>query len=121
MSWGQWMIVEWTLEEELHIEAQARSVLHHHDADQVRKLCASLVRQNFYYAKIMQQATGHIAEIELGSFLDGEHQSEAAHSAIMSLAYPAARDTKPLCNLFLRLLRAIKAMIRRDNMPIDLI
>lgn len=115
------MIVDWTLEEELHIEAQARSVLHHDDADQVRELCASLVRQNFYYAKIMRQATGHIAELELRSVLNGEHQSEAAYSAVMALAYPAARDTKPLGNLFLRLLRAIKSMIRRDNIPIDII
>lgn len=115
------MVVEWTLEEELHIEAQARSALHHHDERQVRELCASLVRQNFYLTKIMQQATGHIAEIEMESFLGCYHQPQPADSAIMSLAYPATRDTKPLRDCLLRLLRALKAMIRRDNMPIDII
>jgi hypothetical protein len=121
MSWGQWMIVEWTLEEELHLEAQARSVLYHHDEAQVRELCASLVKQHAYYCKLMQQATGHIAEIELGALLGCEHQPEATESAIMALTYPSARDTKPLGNLLLRLLRAVKAMVRRDNMPIDII
>lgn len=121
MSWGQWMIVEWTLEEELQIEAQARSVLHHHDENQVRELCASLVKQHAYYCKLMQQATGHIAEIELGALLSGDHQSHATESAIMALTYPGARDTKSLGNFLLRLLRTIKAMICRDNMPIDLI
>lgn len=121
MSWGQWMIVQWTLEEELHIEAQARSVLHHHDADQVRELCASLIKQQAYYCKLLEQATGHIAEIELSALLSGNHQSHATESAVMALSYPASRNPKFLGNVCLRLFRSFKAMIRRDNMPIDLI
>ena len=110
MSWGQWMIVHWTLEEELHLEAQARSVLYHHDEAQVRELCASLIKQQAYYCKLMEQATGHIAEIELGALLSGDHQSHATESAVMALSYSAPRNTKFLGDLCLRLLRAIKAM-----------
>jgi hypothetical protein len=112
MSWGQWMIVTWTLEEELHIEAQARNVLTHHDADEVRQLCAALVKQQAYYAKLMKQATGHIAEIEMAALLSGEHQPHATESAIMALSYPAPSHAKVTGNLALRLLLAIKAMIR---------
>lgn len=121
MSWGQWMIVQWTLEEELHIEAQARSVLYHHDEREVRELCASLVKQHAYYCKLMQQATGHIAEIELGALLSGDHQSHATESAVMALTYSTARHTKFLRHACKRLLRALQAVVRRDNMPIDII
>jgi len=69
MAWGQWMIVEWTLEEELKIEAQTRIAFTHDDIDGIRKLCASLIRQNAYYERVLRQATGHIAEIETAAML----------------------------------------------------
>lgn len=112
MSWGQWMVVQWTLEEELHIEAQARNVLYHHDAQEVRELCAALVKQQAYYAKLMQQATGHIAEIEMTVLLGSHQEAHPTESAIMALTYPTARNTKFFRDICLRFLRAVKAMIR---------
>lgn len=64
MAWGDWMVVNWTIEEELKIESQARSAFTEENAHAVRSLCASLIRQNAYYERVLRQATGHIAEIE---------------------------------------------------------
>ena len=63
------MVVEFSIEEELQIENQARTVLHCHDAPEVAKLCSSLVKQNAYYSKLLRQATGHIDQLEMESFL----------------------------------------------------
>jgi len=65
MSWGQWMVVEFSVEEELRIESQSRTVLHCEDPKEVARLCSSLVKQNAYLTKLMRQATGHIAELEM--------------------------------------------------------
>jgi hypothetical protein len=65
MTWGQWMVVEFSVEEELRIENQSRSALHCQDTEQLARLCASLVKQNAYYTKLISQATGHIAELEM--------------------------------------------------------
>lgn len=70
MSWGQWMVVEFSVEEELRIESQARTVLHCGDSQQVAKLCASLVKQNAYLSQLVRQATGHITQLELMQVLD---------------------------------------------------
>lgn len=119
MSWGDWMIVEWTLEEELQIEAQSRSALNHHSADEVRQLCSSLIRQYAYQNKLMQQAVGHIAKIEMEQFLTGSHhQPQAPYRIFSALANSTARNAKRLANLPLRLLRAIQSMVGRYNIPI---
>jgi hypothetical protein len=76
MSWGDWMVVEFSIEEELQIENQARTVLHCHDAPEVAKLCSSLVKQNAYYSKLLRQATGHIAQLEMEAFLAEETRSQ---------------------------------------------
>jgi hypothetical protein len=70
MSWGQWMVVEFSVEEELRIERQARTVLHCGDSVEVAKLCASLVKQNAYLSQLVRQATGHITQLELMQALD---------------------------------------------------
>jgi len=72
MSWGDWMVVEFSIEEELQIESQARTVLHCGDTTEVAKLCSSLVKQNAYYSKLLRQATGHIAQLEMEAFLAEE-------------------------------------------------
>lgn len=59
------MVVQFSVEEELRIESQSRSALHCQDTEQLAKLCASLVKQNAYYTKLISQATGHIAELEM--------------------------------------------------------
>lgn len=65
MAWGQWMIVEFSVEEELRIENQARIALNCDDTEQLAKLCSTLVKQNAYYSKLIAQATGHIGELEM--------------------------------------------------------
>lgn len=65
MAWGQWMIVEFSVEEELRIENQARVALSCDDTEQLAKLCSMLVKQNAYYSKLIAQATGHIGELEM--------------------------------------------------------
>ena len=74
MSWGEWMVVHLTIEEELKIEQQSRSILAASDGDQIRDLCASLAKQNAFQAKLISQAVKHITEIETQMALD---QAEA--------------------------------------------
>ena len=64
MSWAQWMVVNFSLEEQLTMEKQARTVLSHYDVDQIRKLCASLAKQNQMQQALIKQATGRIIELE---------------------------------------------------------
>jgi len=78
MTWGQWMIVEFSVEEELRIENQSRSALHCQDTEQLAKLCASLVKQNAYYTKLIAQATGHIGELEMVLLFGGDPKSQCA-------------------------------------------
>ena len=120
MSWGQWMMVSWTIEEELQLEAQSRSALHHHDDEAVRNLCASLIKQNAYYTRLLKQATGHIAELEMSDYLR-HYQAEPADGIVFPLPDATAGDAKLSGNLALRFLRRVVAMIRRHNMPIPLI
>ena len=69
------MIVEFSVEEELRIENQSRSALHCQDTQQLASLCASLVKQNAYYSKLISQATGHISELEMILTFGGEIKS----------------------------------------------
>ena len=70
------MIVEFSIEEELQIEHQARSVLHCSDTKEVARLCSSLVKQNAYYQKLLRQATAHIAELEIIGMLSEDIKSQ---------------------------------------------
>ena len=72
------MVVEFSVEEELQIENQARSVYRCTDAEQVSRLCSSLVKQNAYYQKLIRQATGHIAELEMVALLAEDARSLCA-------------------------------------------
>ena len=122
MSWGEWMIVKWTLEEELQIEAQSRSALTHANDDDVRHLCASLIKQSAYQTKLMQQAVGHIAKIEMEQFLtSSHHQPQSPQRPLTALAYRAARYAKFLRNLSLGLLTTAKSVVSRYNVLIRII
>lgn len=72
------MVVEFSIEEELQIEHQARTVLGCNDSKEVARLCSSLVKQNAYYQKLLRQATGHIAELEIIALLDEDAKSQCA-------------------------------------------
>lgn len=72
------MIVEFSVEEELRIENQSRSALHCQDTEQLAKLCCSLVKQNAYYTKLISQATGHIAELEMIAMFGDDSKLQCA-------------------------------------------
>lgn len=60
----EWMVIEQTLEEELHLEATLREILGCEDIGQLRSLCAALTRQGFHQSKLLKQAVGHIASMD---------------------------------------------------------
>jgi len=62
---GSWMQVEFTLQEELRMEQQAREVLTATNHEEVAKLAASLVKQAAYQQKLLQQAVRYVAELEV--------------------------------------------------------
>jgi len=104
MSWGDWMVVSFSIEEELQIENQARAVLHCHDAPEVAKLCSSLVKQNAYYAKLLRQATGHIAHLEMTAFLTEEIKSQYASDDLDQSGQDDIQDQNPFLELLLTVL-----------------
>ena len=64
MGWADWMVVNQSLEEELELECNVREVQSCSDEDALRTLCVSLVKTNWHQAKLLQQAVGHIAELD---------------------------------------------------------
>ena len=79
------MVVEFSVEEELRIENQARMVLHSGDSQEVAKLCASLVKQNAYLSQLVRQATGHITQLELMQVLEGLDNPDPERSETVRL------------------------------------
>ena len=76
MSWGEWMVVDLTYEEELRIEQQARSIIGASDDAQVRDLCASFAKQNAYQQKRISQAGKRISALEVRIALDAAEALE---------------------------------------------
>jgi len=103
MTWGKWMVVEFTVEEELRLETQCRSAYNCTDLQQLAHLCSSLVRQNAYYTKLVKQATGHIAEIEMIALFSQEVQVE-------NLSEPKGDDIQ-VRNPFLNILLIILGIV----------
>ena len=58
------MVITQSLEEELELERHVRDVQGCDDGDALRTMCVSLVRTNWHQAKLLQQAVGHIAELD---------------------------------------------------------
>jgi len=109
MSWGKWMIVEFSIEEELQIEHQARSVLGCSDTKEVARLCSSLVKQNAYYQKLLRQATGHIAELEIIALLDEDAKSQCASDDSDPTRLGGTQDQTLLSELLLTVLSMVVA------------
>ena len=65
MAFGEWMIVEFTPEQLLQLELEARSLLNAQDDQQVRALTASVWKQSRYQEKLLRQAIGEISRLEL--------------------------------------------------------
>jgi hypothetical protein len=70
MGWADWMVIDMSLEDELQLERQARTILHHDDHDEIAKLCFSLIKQTHYQQILLNQAVGRITELETQSFID---------------------------------------------------
>ena len=64
MGWSEWMVYNPSLEEQLTLEKQARAALTHNNEQQVRELCAALIKQNFAHQSLLKQAVGRIIELE---------------------------------------------------------
>jgi hypothetical protein len=109
MSWGKWMIVEFSIEEELQIESQSRSVLNCSDTKEVARLCSSLVKQNAYYQKLLRQATGHIAELEMIALLEEDAKSQSASDDLDLTHQDGTQDQNLLSGFLLTILSIIVA------------
>jgi hypothetical protein len=95
MAWGQWMVVEFSVEEELRIETQARTVLQSEDNMEVAKLCSALVKQNAYLSQLLRQATAHITELELKAALN-ELEEEDEETAKIAKSLFACCNSDPM-------------------------
>jgi hypothetical protein len=69
MAWGEWMVINPSLQQELELEKSIRCIAASEDTAKVRDLCASLLRQNWFQQQLIRQATGHIAQLEMQEFL----------------------------------------------------
>lgn len=104
------MVVEFSVEEELRIEQQSRTVLQCDDSKEVAKLCSSLVKQNAYLSQLVRQATGHISELELKIALDELEETDPKTAAMARSLFescssgPIHLDDTQDQSLFVRLL-----------------
>ena len=64
MPLAQWLIVQPSLEEELTLEKDVREVLNNEDHEDIKKLCAVLLKQSFYRSRVLNQAVAKIDELE---------------------------------------------------------
>ena len=70
MAWADWMVVEQSLEEELHLEATVREIADTADLRMLTDLCIMLTRQNWHQSKLLSQAVYRVMELESGLAVD---------------------------------------------------
>jgi len=70
MAWADWMVVNQTLEEELHLEATVREISDSTDMLMLTELCIMLTRQNWHQSKLLKQAVYRVMELEAGLITD---------------------------------------------------
>jgi len=70
MAWADWMVVNQTLEEELHLEATVREISDSTDMLMLTDLCITLARQNWHQSKLLKQAVYRVMELEAGLIAD---------------------------------------------------
>ena len=58
MGWATWMQIKPSTEELFEIERSVRSVQNCTDEEQLKMICALLVRQNFYQSKLLHKTSG---------------------------------------------------------------
>ena len=61
-----WMVIEKSLEEELHLEATVREIRACEDLEKMRGLCVALTRQAWHQTKLLKQAVYRVMELEAG-------------------------------------------------------
>jgi len=86
------MVVEFSVEEELRIETEARSVLQSQDSMGVAKLCSTLVKQNAYLSQVLRQATKHIAELELKEALQDPEDVDPKTAEMAKLLFESCNS-----------------------------
>lgn len=64
MGWADWMVVKQSLEEELELERQVRSIENIQDLGSLQEICGALTRQLHHQQKLLSQAVGRIAELD---------------------------------------------------------
>tara|TARA_R100000278_G_scaffold122218_1_gene107832 strand:- start:656 stop:871 length:216 start_codon:yes stop_codon:yes gene_type:complete len=64
MGWSDWMIIEQSLEEELHLEKVVREIQGCDDKDVLMQLCVAMAQQNWHHSKLLRQAVNHIASLD---------------------------------------------------------
>lgn len=88
---SSWMVYEISLNEELKLEHAIREVSAHPDIDRVRKLCAQLMRQNYYQQQLLANAVGRISQLELVVFL-GAQAEPCEAEAFFAMAREICED-----------------------------
>ena len=64
MTFAEWLTYPPTIDEEFELEKTARCILEDEDHEQIARLCSSLVKQNFYQQKLLEQTIRHVAELD---------------------------------------------------------
>ena len=64
MGWADWMVIHQSLEEELEVERSIREVYSCGDEEELKQLCAGLVRQSWHQSKLLSQAVTRIGELD---------------------------------------------------------
>ena len=64
MAFAEWLVYTPTIDEEFELEKTARCILEDDDHEEIAKLCSSLVKQNFYQQKLLEQTIRHVAELD---------------------------------------------------------
>jgi hypothetical protein len=64
MGWADWMVIHQSLEEELEVERSIREVYSCENEEELKQLCAGLVRQSWHQSKLLSQAVTRIGELD---------------------------------------------------------
>lgn len=65
MAWGDWMMIKLPIEEELKLERSVRELMAQIQDEKTSRFCGSMLKQLYFQQKLLQQATHHIAALEL--------------------------------------------------------
>ena len=68
------MVIQPTLQQELELEKNIRSLTGSTDATELKSLCIALLRQNSLQQQLLRQAVGHIAKVEMEALLSAPRE-----------------------------------------------